>query len=136
MTNNPRFFLIDFLNIAYQSGKPELRNFELVLSKLRSLDPSATILGIADPHSIKVIDDQDRYEQLVKTGVIRQVPSKGEADFYMLKFAEMKPNCYLVSNDTFKDYELKNGVKERIIQLTIIGDEVIFSEKIMLPWLT
>ena len=112
--NQTSVYLIDFLNIAHLNGKPKLHNYELVRNELLSLDPTALIRGIADPHARKKIDDKVQYEILKRNGEIIQVGPDEEADFYLIKYAEDKPHCFIITNDRFKPYKPKNGLKKRM----------------------
>ena len=126
-------FLIDFLNIAYYSkinGKPRLSNYELVKEQLIKLYPEVKIYGIADPKTPYVIDEKIKYEKFVNKGEIIQVGPKEQADYYMIKYAEKDSFCFLITNDSFKDYRFNDGLKERIIPFCIINDKVIFSKKL------
>ena len=48
----------------------------------------------------------------------------------MIKYAENKENCYIITNDAFRDYNINDGLKQRIIPVCIIENEVIFSQKL------
>lgn len=126
-------FLIDFLNIAYlskENGNPRLSNYEKVRDKLKSINPKAKVLAIADPHAYKRINYQEKYEALIDKGEIIQVGSGEEADYYMIQYAKPYQNCCIISNDSFKDHNLNRDIKKRIIPVCIINNEVIFSKKL------
>ena len=48
----------------------------------------------------------------------------------MIKFAENKPDCCIVTNDGFKNHEFNENLKDRIIRVSIINNEVIFSKSL------
>ncbi len=134
MENNEKFciILIDFLNIAYhkkQNGKADLDNFNLVRKKVLSLFPKAKVYGIADPSTPYSINKRNQYRKLVGEGVVIQVGPGEEADYYMIKYAENKKNCYIITNDAFRDYNINYKLQERIIPVCIIESEVMFSQK-------
>lgn len=126
-------FLIDFLNIVNVSkinGKPKLLNYLLVKEKLSILFPNCKVCAVADPGAPWVIDQKNKYENLHDKGEIIQVGPGEKADYYMLKYLEEFPDCYIISNDGFKEYNLKSQVRDRVIHLCIIENVVFFSEKI------
>ena len=128
-----RIFLIDFLNIAYlikDNGKPRIKNVELVIRKLKLLSPLNKVICIADPSTPYVIDNKKKYKAFIDEGQIVQVGSGEEADYYMIKFAENKSDCCIVTNDGFKNHEFNENLKDRIIRVSIINNEVIFSKSL------
>ena len=132
MSEINKIALIDFLNVAYHkkiNGKASLKNFHVVRKKIRALSPKTKVLGIADPSAPYSIDERKGYKQLVDKGIVIQVGPGEEADYYMIKFAENKKNCYIFTNDAFRDYEVSEELKNRIIPICIIEDDVIFSKK-------
>lgn len=112
------------------NGKPKLCNFERVRNKLLSLDPTAEIIGIADPSSPYVIDQKEKYESYVDNGIIIQVGPREEADYYMIIYANNNRDCYIISNDGFKDYKIQDNLISRVVPVCIINGEVIFSRKL------
>lgn len=123
-------YLIDFLNIAYYFGKAELATYLLVQKAVQSIDPSAEIITVADPHAYRVIDDKQGFKALKKSRELIQVGPSEKADFYLIQYAKDKPHCFIITNDAFRDYEINDGLKDRLIRFTIIKDEVIFSENL------
>lgn len=126
-----RIFLIDFLNVAYvlkEKGKPRIKNVELVVKKLKLLSPLAKTIYVADPSAPFKIDNKEKYEKLIDNGEIVQVGSGEEADYYMIKYAENKSYCCIVTNDGFKNHKFNENLKNRIIRVSIINGEVIFSK--------
>lgn len=124
-------FLIDFLNVAYllkENGKPRIKNVELVVGKLKLLSPLTKVICIADPSTPYIIDNKKKYKKLIDEGQIVQVGSGEEADYYMIKYAENKSNCCIITNDGFKNHKFNENLKNRIIRVSIINSEVIFSK--------
>ncbi|MFX1500763.1 MAG: hypothetical protein ACFFDH_07340 [Promethearchaeota archaeon] len=127
--------LIDFLNTAYlikHKRKPKLENYEKVRAKLQSIDSRIKVLAIADPQSINIINQKKNYESYRDKGEIVQVGPGEEADYYMIKYAEKNPNYCIISSDGFKNYNIEETLKERVIPVCIINGEVIFSKKLEL----
>lgn len=112
------------------NGKPRLRNYNLVKKSLLTIKPKVKIFGIADSTAYRAIDQKDEFELLRNNGEIVQVTSGEEADYYLIKYAENKKNCLIITNDRFNNHNISNNLKNRIIPVVIIDDEVIFSEKL------
>jgi len=126
-------FLIDFLNIAFLNryrNKARLVIFNLVKKKIRDLYPFSKILGVADPSTPYKIDNRYKYEKLKQNQIISQVGPGEKADYYLLEYAKNHPNCFIISNDAFKEYDIKEQLRKRIIPVGIINNEVIFSQKL------
>ena len=47
----------------------------------------------------------------------------------MLEYAKNHLNCFIISNDAFREYDISEELKNRIIPVSIIYNEVIFSKK-------
>jgi len=45
--------------------------------------------------------------------------------------ANYHPNCFIISNDAFREYDISEELKNRIIPVSIIYNEVIFSKKLV-----
>ena len=113
-----RTFLIDFLNVAHlkkHNGIPTVNSFKLVRKKILSLDPIAKIFGIADPSSPFKVNSIEKYEKLRDAGIIRQIGPGEKADPYMIKFAESRPHCCIITNDKFEDYAISDELRKTII---------------------
>jgi len=133
-TNEELIFLIDLLNIALINrfrNKGKIENFEYVKSKLQENYPECNVIGVADPSAPYKINKKFIYEKYVKKGIISQVGPGEKADYYMLEYAKNHPNCFIISNDAFREYDISEELKNRIIPVSLIYNEAIFSKKLV-----
>lgn len=132
--NEELIFLIDLLNIALINrfkNKGKIENFEFVKSKLQEKYPECKVIGIADPSAPYKINKKFIYEKYVQKGIISQVGPGEKADYYILEFAKNHPNCFIISNDAFKEYDISEELKSRVIPVSLIYNDVIFSKKLV-----
>jgi hypothetical protein len=129
--NRQPSIVVDVANIMFQGkGKrAKLANFLLVRCALEAECPGASIFYLADASTRYKVDDKDAFEELCEAGVILQTPAGEQADHYLLSYAERIPDCIVVSCDRFKEYELTEDMRGRIVPALIIGTQVIFSHK-------
>ena len=132
--NEDLIFLIDLLNIALinrDRNKAKIENFELVKNILQDKYIGCKVIGIADPSAPYKINNKSIYENYVRKGIISQVGPGEKADYYVIRYAKNHPNCLIISNDAFREYDIRKELKNRIIPVTIINNEVIFSKKLV-----
>jgi len=132
--NKELIFLIDLLNIALIiriRNKGKIENFELVKSTLHAKYSRCKVIGVADPSAPYKINNKSIYENYVQKGVISQVGPGEKADYYMLEYAKNHLNCFIISNDAFRDYDINEELKDRIIPVSIIYNEAIISKKLV-----
>ena len=65
----------------------------------------------------------------MQKGVISQAGPGEKADYYMLEYAKNHLNFFIISNDAFREYDFSEELKNRIIPVSIIYNEVIFSTR-------
>lgn len=125
--------LVDGSNVAWSDGsrdagdKPKVKNIMLVIEKLKSLGPSEVEV-LCDANLRKEVEDKQAFDELLKKKIIKQVPSKTDADEFIINYAK-KFKARIVTNDTYKDWAQKDEwVKEHAneisIRFMIIDDEV------------
>ena len=132
--NEELIFLIDFLNIVLINrvrNKGKIENFKLVKNILHDKYLGCKVIGIADPSAPYKINNKSIYENYVQKGVISQVGPGEKADYYMLEYAKNHPNCFIISNDAFREYDISEELKNRIIPVSLIYNEAIFSKKLV-----
>ena len=132
--NEELIFLIDFLNITLinrDRNKAKIENFELVKNFLQDKYTGCKVIGIADPSAPYKINNKSIYENYVQKGIISQVGTGEKADYYMIQYAKNHPNRLIISNDAFREHDISEELKIRIIPVTIINNEVIFSKKLV-----
>lgn len=127
-------FLIDLLNIVLINrvrNKGKIENFDLIKNQLQEEYPECNVIGVADPSAPYKINNKFIYENYVQKGVISQAGPGEKADYYMLEYAKNHLNCFIISNDAFREYDISEELKNRIIPVSIIYNEVIFSKKLV-----
>ena len=120
--------IIDGTNVAYSRklyGKPMIENIELILELFESQTTVEVLIKASLVHSI---NDKQKLEDLLKRGVIIQVPPTFNDDKLILKLAQENDD-YIVSNDMFRDHKEfpLRWVKDHRIEFVIIGNRVYTS---------
>ena len=121
--------LVDGSNVAHstEGEPPQVANLIAIRDKLRSegLDP----IIVADAALRHQIDDQQKYEQMIDEGMVRQAPAGTDADYFILSFAR-ELNASIVSNDRFRD-RIKQfpEAKDRVIRYMILNAEVVLERR-------
>jgi hypothetical protein len=121
--------LVDGSNVAHSTeGEPaRVANIIAINDKLKEEGFEPII--VADAALRHQIDDAQRYEQLIDSGVVRQAPAGTDADYFILSFAR-ELNASIVSNDRFRD-RIKQfpEARERIIRYMILNKEVVLERR-------
>ncbi|MFH1004069.1 MAG: hypothetical protein V1781_01005 [Bacteroidota bacterium] len=133
--SNQKIYL-DASNVAFASidrgnGKPKLFHIKLVVEELKHLR-FTDICAIADTSLRHKVTDSDMLIELKKLATYIESPAHTSADEFLISKAK-QDKCCIVSNDTFKDWKMKDPwVAENIdrirIPFLIDGDKVTFSE--------
>jgi hypothetical protein len=124
---------LDGSNVAYASAerssgiKPKYNNILLMANKLKSLH-FAEIFVIADSSLRHAVTDSHLFDRVKNSIKYLEAPSHTSADEFLLQKVKYE-NCYLVSNDTFKDWMFKdpwiaNNIDRVRIPFMIINNEV------------
>jgi hypothetical protein len=121
-----RVAVVDGANIAFaeksKGGKPKLANLLAVRDALseRGYRP----ILIVDATLRHEIDDAQAFEALIDKGEVHQAPAGTEADYFVLKTAQIEEGV-IVSNDRFDKYAGEFGeVRKRRIPLMIVNGNV------------
>ena len=125
--------ILDFSNIVhenYNSKTAKIRNYYLVKSEIESHFPNAVIVPIADAKTRHVIDNLKKFESLMINENLHQAPRGEPADYYIIALAKKCKNSIIFTNDYFKEYNISKAIRRVLIPYKIIGDFVIFSEKL------
>lgn len=128
-----RKIYLDGSNVAYASKdraagiKPRYQNILNMVGKLRSLR-FVEIYVIADSSLRHAVSDPQLYNQVKSLVKYVEAPSHTSADEFLLQKVKQE-NCYLVSNDTFKDWMFKdpwiaNNIDRVRVPFMIINNEV------------
>jgi hypothetical protein len=124
---------LDGSNAAYASVerssgiKPKYHNILLMAEKLKKLRFNE-IYVIADSSLRHTVTDSQLYSKLKSVVQYLEAPSHTSADEFLLQKVKFE-NCYLVSNDTFKDWMFKdpwiaNNIDRVRVPFMIINNDV------------
>ena len=129
------YLIVDGSNVAFYKRtakkKAKFANLEIIKKFLENISKEFPIFWeiLVDASLQYRIDDRDALEKSIKKGKISQCPDKIEADNFILEFHNRHPqNTLIISNDNFKEYEDKDGIK--IFKFMILFDEIIISPDI------
>jgi len=128
-TDTQKFALVDGSNVAHsaESGKARVENIVLICDKL--VEEGLKPIVVVDAALRHQIDDEDRYEELVSRGEIKQAPAGTDADYFILSFAR-ELDASIVSNDRFKDHQKSfPEARERVIRYMIVAGEVVLERR-------
>jgi hypothetical protein len=127
-SEDKRIALVDGSNVAYSvEGGARIENIILICEKLAEdgLEP----IVVVDAALRHQIDDEDKYEELVEQGEIRQAPAGTDADYFILSFAR-ELDASIVSNDRFRDHEQGfPDARDRMIRYMIVEGEVVLERR-------
>jgi Zc3h12a-like Ribonuclease NYN domain len=133
---NQRKVVMDGSNVAHgtmgnDKGKPMVGNMIKVVNKLISKGFTAITI-IADASLRHKLTDMERMEELEKICEYRMAPAETAADVFLIEFVKME-GCLLVTNDTFREWKLKDKwVAENIdyykMAFMIEGDKVLMPD--------
>jgi hypothetical protein len=125
--------IIDGSNVALyglkNAGKKKaiLNNIIEVIKKLKEFK-AAEIITICDANIRYLIDDKEKFNQLIENKTLILSPSGIKADMFILDYAREK-SCLIVSNDKFRDYRNIDWVNKNIDNITLgfifVGNDVL-----------
>jgi hypothetical protein len=124
-----KIVLVDGSNVAHSAerGQARVENIILVCEKLAEEGLAPVV--VVDAALRHQIDDEDKYEELVGKGEIRQAPAGTDADYFILSFAR-ELDASIVSNDRFKDHQNAfPEARERVIRYMIVEGEVVLERR-------
>jgi hypothetical protein len=123
--------VVDGSNVAYAElspeGKPRVSNISdmAVLLQKKGYD---TII-IVDASLRHQVDDQKRFDAMVRDQLVRQAPADTDADFFVIKIAE-QTDAVIVTNDQYETYREHHPlVRERRIPFMIVKGQIELYEK-------
>ncbi|WP_337860567.1 hypothetical protein [Ferroplasma sp.] len=125
--------IIDGSNVALyglkskEKKKAVLQNILKVIEKLKDLKAS-DIITICDANISYLIDEKEKFNEMVANNKLIISPSGIKADVFILDYAREK-NCLIVSNDKFREYRESDWVNKNIDKITLgfifVGDDVL-----------
>jgi hypothetical protein len=108
---NQRKVVVDGSNVAHgtmgnDKPKPTVGNMIKVVNKLIGKGFTAITI-IADASLRHKLTDMERMEELESLCEYRMAPAETAADVFLIEFVKME-GCLLVTNDTFREWKLKD----------------------------
>ncbi|MGL2962504.1 NYN domain-containing protein [Flavobacterium sp. RSB2_4_14] len=108
---NDRNVVIDASNVAHNSqgsgdSKPHLQNI-ITMVKFLKKKGFTEIVVIADASLRHKVDDNEKLEELENETTYIVAPAETSADTFLLSMVKSK-HCLLISNDTFREYKMKD----------------------------
>ena len=97
--------VVDASNVAYstknENSQPQMSN---ILAAVKSLEESGDeFVIIADASLRHDIDDKEKFEKLLESENVEEVPAGNDADHFILNIAHNE-KAKILSNDKFRDY--------------------------------
>jgi hypothetical protein len=119
--------VIDVSNVAREEcdaqGRAKLESFLHLLAQLER--GKVKVIAIADASLWGQIDREEEFKEYCRRGVIKQAPSRTEADAWILQKAS-EAGGYIISRDTFRERIARYpGVRERIVPFMVFDGEVM-----------
>ncbi|WP_264519899.1 NYN domain-containing protein [Flavobacterium sp. N1994] len=109
---NDRNVVIDASNVAHNSqgnkdSKPTIQNI-ITMVKFLKTKGFTDIVVIADASLRHKVTDKEKLEELEKEATYFVAPAETSADTFLLSMVKSK-HCLLISNDTFREYKVKDS---------------------------
>jgi hypothetical protein len=119
--------IIDVSNVAREEcdekGRAKLDSFLHLLGQLER--DGCKVIAIADANLWGQIDRQEEFKDYCRRGVIKQAPTRTEADAWILEKAH-EIGGYIISRDTFRERIARYpGLQERIVPFMVFDGEVM-----------
>ena len=109
--------VVDASNVAHyvknENGQPQMSNLLAAVKALEESEDEFVI--IADASLRHDIDDKEKFEKLLESDNVEEVPAGNDADHFILEIATSE-KAKILSNDKFRDYaaEFRNIASMRI----------------------
>jgi len=120
---------------AENNGTFKLEYFLQIQGELRIFFDRPWIVGIADASLENRIDRREEYQWYSRTGWIHKVPAEVYADYFIIEFFQKKwrkgQNCWLVSNDYFREFDLTEQLETHIIRFKFIDGEFLVYNQLL-----
>ncbi len=119
--------VIDGANVALQEKSSGGKGKVSSLIKIRRIlkDKGYRTIIIADASLRYDIDERQQYDDLERQGVVYQAPAGTEADYFVLKTAELE-DAIVISNDRYDKYQAQfPWIRDRRIPFMVVDGNVI-----------
>lgn len=123
---DPLKMIIDASNIAHHQNKAIMKRIIEAIKAVKKLGFKPIV--VADASLKHKIDDEEKYKEYIKRGVIKEVPAGTNADHYILKLAE-EEDAKILSNDNFREFrdEFKN-IDSRRVPYTFENNKIVIGK--------
>jgi hypothetical protein len=132
------YVLIDGANVMHNGAeKPLLSNLELAMTRLQS--EGHTCIVFVDANIKYQLEEEERkkFETMLQTEHVRQVPAGTQADIWVLQYANDMPRSRILSNDRFEEWTDEFPVifknLGRFLTFMIDGNEIRFASRVKKP---
>ncbi|MFW9970594.1 MAG: hypothetical protein ACFFDF_10360 [Candidatus Odinarchaeota archaeon] len=120
----------DISNVAKNNCRSEGAKLYKIHLMYNALKYNYWVIGVADLSLFREIDDRVGYKyEYLERNIIYEVPSREDADYYIIKKAILL-DCYILSNDHFRDYAHlfpdKSWLETHRVSFMIIDGDFIY----------
>lgn len=119
---------VDGSNVIWYGGEARLKNLQLLMRKLEEDGHRYTVFVDASARHQLNDSEKQMFERMISDGTVQQVSANTSADKWILKYATTHPECKILSNDTFWEWESMFPVVydyDKFIKFMIVNDEVM-----------
>ena len=109
-----KIILIDGSNVAWNHGskemgdKPLAKNIEIMIDYLTKNKKFEKVIAFCDANLKYLVEDKEKYDELIQAGKLSPVPSKTIADYFLIDYAQ-RYGAYIVTGDRYRDWNKKAG---------------------------
>ncbi|MCD6399074.1 MAG: hypothetical protein J7L08_04090, partial [Candidatus Aenigmarchaeota archaeon] len=103
--------VVDGSNVAWNHGsrergdKPLVKNIEIMVNSLQKKGFKRVVV-YCDANLRYEVPDKSKYEELIQKDILRSVPSKTIADYFIIDFAQ-RYDLFIVTGDKYSDWKEK-----------------------------
>ncbi len=123
----PPLVVVDVSNVAREEcdekGRAKLESLLHLLAQLER--GGAKVIAIADASLWGQIDREEEFKEYCRRGIIKQAPSRTEADAWILQKAS-EADGYIISRDNFRERIARYpGIRDRVVSFMVFDGEVM-----------
>jgi len=125
--SQPPVVIVDVSNVAREEcdekGRAKLETFLHLVAQLER--SGVKIIAIADASLWGQIDREEEFKDYCRRGIIKQAPSRTEADAWILQKAS-ESGGYIISRDNFRERIARYpGIRDRMVPFMVFDGEVM-----------
>lgn len=124
--------IVDGNNVAYESVTNNIPRIGNLKALITTCEGTGILLILIRSNLKYKIDDRDALEELIKLGIVREVPSQFDDDLLALQIAK-DFDYMIISNDYYRQYEAifsKEWIKKHRVACFIHKGKAYLSKKI------